>query len=513
MLGNITLRNWKLRGDAPGLIFEDRTFTHRDFAERACRLARALLRIGVRRGDRVAVLAQNCPEYMEAYAAGELGGWITVTINYRLAAPEIAYILDDSRPRVLIAEADLVSRLAPASLARIEHVLAFGGKSPDLDYETALAAEEPLPPEVVVSPDDIAFLIYTSGTTGRPKGVMLSHRGQYWAAQVTGLEMGVRPVDRVAVSMPLYHIGAKNTCLTRQLQGCTIVLHRAFRPDAFFESLTRHQVTETLLAPTMLNDFLDAHRCSRETLPSLVKMFYSAAPMPEQLLRRAIAALGPIFAQVYGMTESGGPGCTLHAHQHVLDGAPEVVRRLRSAGQPMVGCDVRCVRPDGSQCPPGEPGEIVIRSDALMRGYWNNHVATVETLRDGFLHTGDVGETDRDGFVFVVDRLKDMIISGGENIYSREIENALMGHPAVLEAAVVGAPDEHWGEKVVAFVVRRPGLDVSAEGITEHCKSSIAAYKRPREIMFIDALPKLPNGKIEKFKLREPLWAGRDRAI
>jgi acyl-CoA synthetase (AMP-forming)/AMP-acid ligase II len=513
MLGNLTLRNLRLRPDAPALVFEGRSFTHRECAERAFRLARALARVGVRRGDRVAVLAQNCPEYMEAYAAGELGGWTTVTINYRLAAPEIAYILADSSPKLLIAEAELMDRVAPESVAKLDHVLTFGGKGPDLDYETALAAEDALPPDATVGPDDIAYLIYTSGTTGRPKGVMLSHQGQLWSAQISAIEMAVRPTDRVAVAMPLYHVGAKNTCLTRQLRGCTIVLHRAFRPDPFFESLTRYQITETLLAPTMLNDLLDAHRCDRQTLPALSKMFYSAAPMPEQLLRRGMAGLGPIFAQVYGMTESGGPGCSLHPHQHVLDGPPEVVRRLRSAGQPMVGCDVRCLRPDGTQCPPGEPGEIVIRSDGLMRGYWNNHAATNETIRDGYLHTGDIGETDDEGFVFVVDRLKDMIVSGGENIYSREIENALMGHPAVLEAAVVGAPDERWGERVVAFVVRRPGQDVSAEVITEHCRNAIASYKRPREINFIDALPKLPNGKIEKFKLRDPLWSGRARGI
>ena len=248
-------------------------------------------------------------------------------------------------------------------------------------------------------------------------------------------------------------------------------------------------------------------------LPSLAKIFYSAAPMPEAILRRAMKALGPIFAQVYGMTESGGPGCILHPHQHILDGPPEVVRRLNSAGQPMTGCDVRVRRPDGSDCPAGERGEIVIKSEGLMQGYWQNDAATRETIRDGFLHTGDMGEIDDAGFVYVVDRLKDMIVSGGENIYSREVENALSSHPAVLEAAVVGGPDERWGETVVAFVVRRPGEIVSAEDITAHCVKTVASYKRPREIRFVESLPKLPNGKIEKYKLREPLWAGKARAI
>jgi acyl-CoA synthetase (AMP-forming)/AMP-acid ligase II len=213
------------------------------------------------------------------------------------------------------------------------------------------------------------------------------------------------------------------------------------------------------------------------------------------------------------MTEYGGPGCTLHAYQHVLDGPPEVTRRLRSAGQPMTGCEVRIMGPDGNFCPPGVAGEIVIRSEALMAGYWNNHAATLETLTNGWLHTGDIGETDTEGFVYVVDRAKDMIVSGGENIYSREVEEALLSHPGIADAAVVGAPDERWGETVMAFVVRRDGAALTPDDIIAHCRDKIAGYKRPRAVTFVEALPKLPNGKVEKFKLRAPLWQGRAKAI
>src|SRR5262249_34279831 len=223
MLGQIILRNARLFPDAPAIIVEGRTITHREFAARAFRLANALARIGVRRGDRVAVLAQNCPEYMESFAAGELGGLITVTINYRLAAPEVGYILADSRPKVLIAEAPLIERVSAEARSRLDHIITFAGAGPDLDFETILSAEEATPPAAEVRPEDIAYLIYTSGTTGRPKGVMLTHRGQFWCAQATAIGMGVRPVDRVAVAMPLYHIGAKNTSLTRSMQGCAIV--------------------------------------------------------------------------------------------------------------------------------------------------------------------------------------------------------------------------------------------------------------------------------------------------
>jgi acyl-CoA synthetase (AMP-forming)/AMP-acid ligase II len=503
----------RLHRDGPAIVFEGRTITHGEFAARAFRLVRALQRIGVGAGDRVAILSQNCPEYLEAYAAGELGGWITVTINFRLSPSEIAFILGDSDPKVLLCESALLGRVNDPARRALAHIVTIGGKGPDLEYETILAAEEPEPPAAEVPPDAVAYLIYTSGTTGRPKGVMLEHRGQLWSAYVSAIDMGVRPTDRAAVAMPLYHIGARNTCLTRSVHGCAIVLHRAFRVEPFFRSLQEYKVTETLLAPTMLSDLLENYPDARRALPSLQRVIYSAAPMPLALLRRGMAALGPIFAQVYGMTESGGPGTYLHPHQHVLDGSADVVRRLESAGQPMTGCDVRIRRGDGSDCEIGERGEIVIASDGIMRGYWNNDSAAREAIRDGFLHTGDIGEMDSLGFVYVVDRLKDMIISGGENIYSREVENALSSHPAVLEAAVVGRPDERWGEAVVAFVVRRPGERLTADDLTAHCVETIASYKRPREIRFVDALPKLPNGKVEKFKLRDPLWATRLRAV
>jgi acyl-CoA synthetase (AMP-forming)/AMP-acid ligase II len=512
-LGDLHRRNLCLRADAPALVFEDRTISHRELIGEACRLAQSLIRLGVRRGDRVAILAENCPEYMQAYAAGELAGWTTVTINYRLAAPEIAYILDDSRPRFIIVDAAYVDRLGANRIDGVQNVLTFGGSGPDLSYEEVLGTEEPNLPDADLRPEDIAHLIYTSGTTGRPKGVMLSHRAQLQSAMISAIEQCVVPTDRLALAMPFYHIGAKNLWLCHSLYGCSIVLHRAFRPQAFFRSMREHAVTATLLAPTMLNDLLDAENCNRTTLPALQKIFYSAAPMPEVLLRRGLDALGPIFSQMYGLTESSGPGCVLHAHQHVLDGPPHVTRRLRSAGQPMVGCDVRVARPDGTVCAVGESGEIIIRSPALMTGYWNNHPATLETLRGGYLHTGDIGERDENGFIFVVDRLKDMIVSGGENIYSREVENALASHPGILEVAVVGAPDTRWGEAVVAFAVKRPGHDVTADSVIAHCRDMIASYKRPREVRFIDALPKLPNGKIEKFKLRAPLWTEHSRPI
>jgi acyl-CoA synthetase (AMP-forming)/AMP-acid ligase II len=502
MLGSLVRRNIELRRDEPAIIFEGRRVTHSEFGGRAFRLARAFARLGVGRGDRVAILSQNRPEYLEVYAAGELSGWITVPINYRLVEREIDFIVDDAAPKAIVVEAQFLPLLSERARRALSFVVTLDADGPDYEYETTLQAESPEPFDSGVTSRDIAYLIYTSGTTGRPKGVMLEHRAQLRAAYISAIEAGVRPTDRVAVAMPLYHIGARNTCLTRSLHGCPIVLHRAFRRDAFFASLAEQQVTETLLAPTMLSDLLENYPDARSALPSLRRVFYSAAPMPEALLRRAIDALGPIFLQIYGMTESGGPGCILHEHQHILTGPPEVVRRLRSAGQPMLGCQVRIVRPDGSDCAVGETGEILIRSGALMRGYWNNHSATAGALRNGDLHTGDLGTSDQAGYIYVVDRLKDMIVSGGENIYSLEVENALMLHPDVAEAAVVGHPDARWGEKVVAFVVMREPRSATKQVLDDFCRQVIAPFKRPKEFHFVSELPKLPSGKIEKYKLR-----------
>ena len=274
-LGSITLRNWRQRPSAPAIIFEGRTITHREFAERAFRLANALRKLGVKRGHRVAVLAQNCPEYMEAYAAGELGGWTTVTINYRLAAPEIAYILGDSRPQVLIYEAELADRLPQDALKQLQHILVIRGDGQGIGYEGVLSSAPPEPPPPVVEPDDVAFLVYTSGTTGRPKGVMLTHRGQMRSSLISALEALVRPTDKLALAMPYYHIGAKNQWLSHSLYGCPIILHRAFRPDRFLAALREHAATVTLLAPTMLKDLLDLG-CDRVSAPSLKKIFYSS---------------------------------------------------------------------------------------------------------------------------------------------------------------------------------------------------------------------------------------------
>jgi acyl-CoA synthetase (AMP-forming)/AMP-acid ligase II len=376
-------------------------------------------------------------------------------------------------------------------------------------YETVGDGCSDAPPDVAIAEEDVAYLIYTSGTTGRPKGVMLSHAAIVESARCISHEGGAQSADVMLIVMPLFHIGARIEQLAFTILGATIVLHGSFDAVAILRSIAAERVSAAHLAPIMIQRLLDNPDLASIDKSRLRCIHYASAPMPVPTLRRAIAAFGPILTQIYGMTECIVASLLTPA-QHNLEGSKAEMKRLASAGQAFLGCTIRTIRiirPDGTVATPGEVGEILVRSPGIMNGYWNNPTATSSTLRGGWMHTGDLGYLDADNFVFVVDRKKDMIISGGENIYSWEVEEALRSHPSVAEAAVIGVPDAEWGESVKAFVVTREELSVSAEDLITHCRSLIASYKKPRTVEFVDALPRLFNGKIDKKALRAPFWA------
>jgi acyl-CoA synthetase (AMP-forming)/AMP-acid ligase II len=516
ILGDVIERNALLYKDDLAVEFEGRRYTHGQFCARVRRLANALCKLGVKRQERVAILSENCSEYLEVYGAGELAGFITVSANYRLAPPEIAYLMGDSTPTVLVFGAkfaDMVGKLRN-QIPSVKHFICIGGGTDfALDYEATLAASSDAVPPLRAQETDTAFLIYTSGTTGRPKGVMIGQQQQVFGAWNMALEGNVDPTEKILITTPLYHAGAKWVQLAHHWRGCAVHILRSFEPARVLEEIHRNRITSTLLPATMLQAVLDQPNFKDFDLTCLKTVYYSAAPMPVALLRRAIAALGNIFIQYYGLTEAGGTGTSLYKHHHVLDGDPAWVARLASAGQAKTCCEVRVVRDDGTDCDVDEPGEIIIRNPTLMQGYWNNPAATRDALRDGWLHSGDVGKFDAGRFLYVVDRLKDMIVSGGVNIYSREVEDALHHHPAVHEAAVIGVPDEQWGESVHACVVLRPGKTVSADDLQKHCQSLIASFKKPKSVEFLTTLPKLASGKVNKVELREPHWRGGGRHL
>jgi acyl-CoA synthetase (AMP-forming)/AMP-acid ligase II len=515
ILGDVTRRNAALYGDRVALVFEKHRFTHRQLAARIYRAANALLDLGVRQQERVAMLARNCNEVIEIFGAGDYAGFISVNINHRLSQREVEEICADAGPSVLFFETEFADQ-ANALRARhpgIRHFISIGGKvAGAIEYEEALAAAFETEPRARASPGDIAHLIYTSGTTGRPKGVMFDHRTLLLGVQMLTLEGGATDPVTGLVVMPLFHSGGRLQSLSFLLLGGTVVLHRAFDAAAVLEAIQRERCTAMHVAPIMVQRIVDLPGRDRFDTSSLSCVRYASAPMPVPVLRRAIEAFGSIFNQVYGMTECIGI-TMLKAHEHLVQGDERRTRRLASAGQPSLGTQIRIVRPDGSDAELGEIGEILIRSEATMQGYWNNHLATCEAIRGNWLHSQDIGRLDEDGFLYILDRKKDMIVSGGENIYSWEVEEALRHHAAVSEVAVIAIPDPEWGESVKACVVVRQGARVDEQDLIEHCRVSIASYKKPRSVDFLPALPRLANGKVDKKALRAPYWAGRDRQV
>jgi acyl-CoA synthetase (AMP-forming)/AMP-acid ligase II len=500
-LGDLITRAARLSPDDVALVQGDRRFTHAQHLERARRLASALHRAGCARQDRVAVLAMNCTEYAEAFSAAWLSGYILSTVNFRLAPPEIAWVLGDTAPRALMFEAQYAEVVAglKAALPSIEIFVCIG-EAPAwaVAYEDFLQTGDPEGAPLEARADDIAHIIYTSGTTGRPKGVMRSHRAELAMGECVCLAMDVRPRGRMLEVMPMFHAGAQSSMLAQMWRGGEIHIHRAFDPEAVLKAIATEKITHLHLVPLMVQALVDHPGFESHDVSSVETILYAAAPMPVPVLRRALARFGPVFVNAWGQTE--GTGTALPKHLHAVDGP--MVELLGSIGNAYPLTQVRIVGDDGRDCAVGEVGELWIRGEAVMSGYWNNTTATLEAFHDDWLKTGDMGRFDACERVFLVDRKKDMIISGGENIYSQEVERAIAEHPAVAQVAVIGAPDEKWGEAVVAAVILHPGAQASAADLITHTASLIASYKKPKQVLFLDAFPTLPSGKVNKVALR-----------
>jgi acyl-CoA synthetase (AMP-forming)/AMP-acid ligase II len=520
LVGDIIPRNAKHYPNRVAIVDGGTSYTFREHEIRVNQLANALLDRGLRRRDRISIFSPNGAPYLEVYGAGEVTGIIVNTVNFRLAPEEVRYILEDADPGVVFFDAQQTNAMTSIrqSLPSVRHFVRIGGGVTDAPawcepYEPFLESGSPAKPDQVPQLEDTAYLIYTSGTTGRPKGVLLGQRAQWLNSLVIAQELNARATDRWLLVMPLFHVGAKYLQLAHHLAGATIFVHRRFDAQAAVETIERERITRTHFAPTMLQSVLDLIDIDERDLSSLRMITYGTAPMSVPLLRRALEKFGPVFQQRYGSTEAAAV-TALCAHQHVLDGSPEEVARLASAGQPNLMTDVRVVRDNGTDCPPGEPGELLIRNpDLIMQGYWKNPEATREVLKDGWFASGDVATMDEERFVYIVDRKHEMIISGGENIYPREVEEAIAHHSDVLDVAVIGVPDEKWGETVMAFVVLRDGQALAPGDIIEHCRSRIASYKKPSRVEFRASLPRMPSGKIDKRKLREPYWKGQQRQV
>ncbi len=503
LLRDILEFNTSKTPEATAVAFEDdRTLSFAELSARSMALGHGLAAL-CEPGDGVAILADNCPEYVEAYYGVPAARQRLVFLNYRLTPKELIRIVNDSEARVLIYRgpfAGTVAAMRP-ELTSVQHFYAIAGDGEDPDYETLMAERGDPPYAGSDAEHDVAWLIYTSGTTGMPKGAMLTHRNLIFSCMNSlSVFASTVPNPRYLMPFPMCHI-AGYAILTQHLRGVPVHLMRQFEPQAWLEAIERHRITASSLAPTMLNMVLNDPAIDRVDTSSLDNIGYGASSIPGEVLRRAMDRFGNVFSQGFGMTELAGNVIFMDRDTH-LRAARGETHLLGAAGKRGTLAAVRIVDEQFDDCPPGVAGEVVVKGDQVLSGYWRRPDADAEAFHDGWFRTGDMARIDEEGFVYIVDRKKDMIVSGGENVYPREVEEVLYRHPAVAEVAVFGVPDENWGERVVAAVVVRDGASVEAAELTDLCRDELAGYKRPRAWHFVDAIPKNVSGKVLKRELR-----------
>ena len=477
-----------------------RRFTYSELNARTNRLANGLIDAGISPGDRIGILLMNSSEFIETFFATAKLGATLVPLNWRLTPDELEFILKDSGTTTLVFGPEFAAQVAEieARGARtdIKRYIQFGGDIAKfaVDFEALTAAHPDSEPEISGSNDDLLFIMYTSGTTGLPKGVMHSH-STVFAAITTMMATNEAGLDECfLLSLPLFHVGALTPAFQSIYSAARLVITRSFDPVQSWEIIRDEKVTSTILVPAMLQAMKAVFDPAKHDASTMRSMVSGAAPVPVSMIKD-FAKMGISINQVYGMTETCGPGCLILGE--------DAAARPGSTGKGYFYTDVRITAPDGSECPPGVAGEVCMRAPNNMVGYWNRPEATAEAIKDGWLYSGDVGIADADGFVTIVERLKDMLITGGENVYPAEIENVLLGHASVADAAVIGIPSKKWGESAMAVIVKAPGSDVSEAELIQLTQDKLARYKSIKCAEFIDAIPRNPSGKILKRSLRK----------
>ena len=515
-IGKLLTKSARTFPENLALACGSRQITYARFNARVNRLANALLGLGIGPGDNVAILMYNCPEMLESMFACFKAGCGMVPINFRLHPKEYAFIIDHCQAKGLFLSPEFNDSVKEMidEIPQVRHIIPVSGDlGESSDYERMLSDESEEFDDAEVEPDDVAWIFYTSGTTGLPKGAMLTHRNLLAMTMNFYADIcpGFGPDDVVLHGAPLSHGSGLYALPNIGKAAANIILEsKSFDPEVVLKAIEEYAVTNMFAAPTMVKLLLGSPGLERYDHGSLKSLNYGGGPMLVEDLMVAMDKLGPCLVQLYGLGESPMNITYLPHRDHVSVGSPEQMKRLGSAGFPRTDVEIKIVDGDDNELAPGEMGEIITRSDLVMKGYWQDPQATALTLRNGWLHTGDLGYMDEDGYIFIMDRSKDMIISGGENVYPREIEEVIIQHPAVSEVAVIGVPDPKWGEAIKAVVAVVPGQEVGAEELIEFCVEHIARYKKPKSVDFVDELPKNNYGKIVKADLRKKYWQGKN---
>ena len=512
-LADIPRHQAKLRGGATAMWFEDKETTFAQLDARTNQIANGLIAAGVKPGDRVAFLGKNMDVYYEMLLGANKARAALAAMNNRLAAPELQFVLSDSEAVWLFVSHDYydVIECIKAECPQLKTICAIeGARAGWTEFTAWRDAQSHSDPELKHEGEDDVLQLYTSGTTGLPKGVQLTNNNFLsffeQAAELIWAHYDIG--DPVLDAMPLFHIAGVNIGLLSLIQGAKAVILREIHPVIILDLIEQHKIRHGFLVPAVILMLTQTPGVRERDFSSFHIMSYGASPIAESLLLEAADIFGCKFTQVYGLTETTG-GAT-----YMLPEAHDPARgKLRSCGIPYPGTEIKCIDEDGKEVPQGAVGEIVIKSGFVMKGYWKRPEATAEAIKDGWFHTGDAGYFDEDGYLYIHDRLKDMIVSGGENVYPAEVENALFGHPDIADVAVIGVPDERWGECVKAIVVATPGSSPSAEAIMAYAKTRIAGYKCPKSVDMVDALPRNASGKVLRRQLREPYWEGAGRQV
>lgn len=505
----------RVRGSSDCIIYEGQTLSYQDICDQSQRIAAGLVERGISPGQRVAIMCQNCPDFLSVLLACSRIGAVLCAVNYRLAPDEIRYIVNDCDAQLLIVADEELATLSDA-VQKAQPDLSILA-SHNASWPQWLATLSDMGPIDRSSDSAAAILqLYTSGTTGRPKGVVLTQRNVLSLYSITSASWEVKsgPGGRDLVSAPNFHIGGAGTLILPVLSGASVVLHKTFDPFQIAKDLERYKIENTFMVPAMIMALIHMVPDLRDRdFSHLKQIVYGASPINSALLQAAMEVFDCDFYQVYGMTETCGAVVSLSAQDHRRAASGEAPELLASCGRPQAGVDVKIVDREGRPLPCGETGELLVRCDANMLEYYNRPEASAETLAGGWVHTGDSALIDEHGYIFLRDRIKDMIISGGENIYPIEIENALSQHPAVTDVAVVGIPCENYGETPLACVVLAEGKQLTEEDMVAFLRNDLAGYKIPRKLKVFEELPRNPTGKILKKVLREPYWQNQERAI